>query len=81
MSNRCLFCHREGKTHPVKSWNNDEIKYYCDQHVNQAQVNQRNSAFTFYKYYKNNETRNWLSDKGLNLWKKLDNEYKGRGNH
>lgn len=76
MNNRCLYCEKERKTYPVKSWNKDEIKYYCSEHVGQVQANQRNGALAFYKHYEHEETRKWLSDKGLKLWEELDKKYK-----
>jgi hypothetical protein len=72
---RCLFCHREGQTFPVKSWNNDQVKYYCKDHYRQVYNTEQNEKERFYEYYRDPLKFEWLNQRQKELYKKIRREF------
>lgn len=68
----CTYCGKRPALYEVRSWNKDnEVRYYCQEHYQEAQQRENDECKRFIEYYSSPSTQKWLSEKSLNLWKKL----------
>ncbi|MBS4195381.1 hypothetical protein [Lederbergia citri] len=67
----CLYCGKRTKLFPVKMWNKDIYRYYCDEHYGEAFQFEKEERRRFIEYYSVPERRKWLSKESLELWEKL----------
>lgn len=80
MKGNCLYCHRYTMVYPIKFWNDDsQEKYYYEKHFQEVKNIDEEEKRQFWDYYRSSERRNWLSNKQIQLWEKINLEYQGQG--